>query len=99
LLTDNDFGPEGSIRGAVVGTHWHGLLACDEFRRDYLAKVAAQAGRPGFVAGRTSFDDARMAQLDLIADLVETHLDFARVMEIIANGPTGGLPVITTALT
>jgi adenosylcobyric acid synthase len=99
LLTDGDFGPEGSVRGAVVGTHWHGLLACDEFRRDYLRTVAEQAGRPGYVAGRTSFDDARMAQLDLIADLVETHLDFDRVTQIITAGPTGGLPVITTALT
>ena len=99
LLTDDNFGPEGSIAGVVVGTHWHGLLACDEFRREYLRWVAKQAGATGFVAGRTSFDGARMAQLDLIADLVETHLDVDRVIDIIANGAPAGLPVITTALT
>ncbi len=66
---------EGSVRGPIAGTHWHGLLESDEFRRRYLARVAAQAGRAGFVvAPDTSVAAVRTAQLDLLADLVERHL-------------------------
>ena len=41
---------EGSDAGAVLGTHWHGLLENDGFRRALLARVAEQAGRAGFRA-------------------------------------------------
>jgi len=41
---------EGSDAGAVLGTHWHGLLENDGFRRAFLARVARQAGR--LLAGR-----------------------------------------------
>ena len=39
-------------RGAVLGTHWHGLLENDGFRRALLDAVA-DAGRPHRVPGRT----------------------------------------------
>src|SRR5689334_11829739 len=32
---------EGSDAGAVLGTHWHGLLENDGFRRAFLARTAA----------------------------------------------------------
>ena len=44
LLAAADGAPEGSRRGAVHGTHWHGLLANDRFRRRWLTEVAATAG-------------------------------------------------------
>ena len=48
---------EGSDAGAVLGTHWHGLLENDGFRRALLARVAEQAGRtrvPGRARTRRS---------------------------------------------
>ena len=36
---------DGCRRGAVWGTSWHGVLENDEFRRAFLAEVAALAGR------------------------------------------------------
>ncbi|WP_448850992.1 cobyric acid synthase [Corynebacterium sp. 335C] len=66
---------EGAVRGAVAGTHRHGLLECDDTRRRYLADVAAAAGLRGFrVSPDTSFAAERLRQLDLIADAVEEHL-------------------------
>src|SRR5690606_34715967 len=65
---------EGSDAGTVLGTHWHGLLESDGFRRALLRRVAEQAGRTGFVAAPdTSFAAHRAAQLDVLADLVEAH--------------------------
>ncbi|MFD5867198.1 cobyric acid synthase [Corynebacterium sp. NPDC060344] len=66
---------EGAVRGAVAGTHRHGLLENDEVRRDYLRAVAEAAGLGGFVvAPDTDFRAERLRQLDLIADAIEEHL-------------------------
>ncbi|MBR7559979.1 cobyric acid synthase CobQ, partial [Mycobacterium tuberculosis] len=35
-IDDDECGPEGARRDAIRGTHWHGLLASDDFRRAYL---------------------------------------------------------------
>lgn len=90
---------EGSDAGAVVGTHWHGLLENDGFRRLLLTRVAEQTGRAGFtVAPDTDFAAARAAQLDLLGDLVDRHLDVAALDAVIAGGAPTGLPVVTTGL-
>ncbi|MBJ8341539.1 cobyric acid synthase [Antrihabitans sp. YC3-6] len=69
-------GPEGSVRGSVFGTHWHGLLESDGYRRQLLEDVAMRAGRIGFrLAPDTSVAAVRAAQLDLLADLVEQNVD------------------------
>ena len=39
---------------AVFGTHWHGLLDNDDFRRDWLADAAAAAGRAASWSPTTS---------------------------------------------
>lgn len=91
--------PEGSVRGAVWGTHLHGLLESDGFRRMWLRQIAAAAGRPGFlVAEDVSVAAIRCAQLDLLADLVEEHLDFPQLERLIVDGAPGGLPVLTAAM-
>ncbi|MFD3425724.1 cobyric acid synthase [Nocardia fluminea] len=96
LTIDGD--PEGSAREAIWGTHVHGLLESDEFRRTWLTEVAARAGRTGFVvAPGTSVADVRSAQLDLLADLVEKHVDLAALDQLISDGAPAGLPVIRTA--
>ncbi|MEV0765888.1 cobyric acid synthase [Nocardia sp. NPDC050435] len=92
--------PEGSVRGAVWGTHLHGLLESDDFRRAWLTEIAAAAGRTGFrAAADTSVDRIRTAQLDLLADLIEDHLDLAAVEKLLAEGAPTGLPTVRSALT
>lgn len=67
---------EGSVSGAVFGTHWHGLLENDAYRRHFLTRVAELAGREGFVvAPDVSVAAVREAQLDLLADLLAEHAD------------------------
>ncbi|MBC7303414.1 MAG: cobyric acid synthase [Nocardia sp.] len=93
-----DGAPEGSAREAVWGTHVHGLLESDEFRRTWLTEVAARAGRTGFtVAPDTSVAAVRSAQLDLLADLVERHVDLAALDRLIRDGAAADLPVIRTS--
>jgi adenosylcobyric acid synthase len=92
-------GSEGSDAGAVAGTHWHGLLENDGFRRVLLARVAAQTRRTGFrPAPDTSFAAERAAQLDLLGDLVEAHLDTAALADVIDHGAAPHLPVVTSGL-
>ncbi len=89
----------GSDAGTVVGTHWHGLLENDGFRRVLLGRVADRAGRTGFVpAGDTDFAAERAAQLDLLGDLVEQHLDGAALDDVIGHGAPADLPAVTTGL-
>ncbi|MET9283816.1 cobyric acid synthase [Nocardia beijingensis] len=89
--------PEGSVRGAVWGTHLHGLLESDEFRRTWLRTVAAAAGRSGFVVAEdVSVAAVRAAQLDLLADLIEAHLDLAALERLLADGAPADLPILAT---
>jgi adenosylcobyric acid synthase len=90
---------EGSENGPVLGTHWHGLLENDGFRRALLGRAAAHAGRDGFaVAPDTAFAAERAAQLDLLGDLVAAHLDTAALEHVIDHGAPADLPVITSGL-
>ncbi|MGH3864659.1 MAG: cobyric acid synthase [Pseudonocardiaceae bacterium] len=91
---------EGSDGGHVLGTHWHGLLENDAFRRALLRRVARLAGRTGFrPAPATSFAAVRAAQLDLLGDLVSTHLDTDALLELIEHGPPPDLPFIPPGAT
>jgi len=86
---------EGSDGNHVLGTHWHGLLENDAFRRALLRRVACLAGRPGFrPAPDTSFAAMRAAQLDLLGDLVSTRLDTDALLNLIEHGPPPNLPFI-----
>ncbi len=89
-----DGGVEGGLSGAVAGTHWHGLLENDEPRRGLLRWAAEWAGRDFVAAGDTEFAVVREGQLDLLADLVEKHLDTGALRELLAEGAPGGLPVL-----
>ncbi|WP_024806254.1 cobyric acid synthase [Nocardia sp. BMG51109] len=92
----SDGGAEGSVRDAIWGTHLHGLMESDEFRRGWLRAVAATAGRSGFVpADDVSVSEVRAEQLDLLADLIEKHLDLDHLERLLTAGPTPGLPTLT----
>jgi adenosylcobyric acid synthase len=88
----------GIRRGAVYGTHWHGLFDNDAFRRDWLAEAAVAAGRNGFVvADDTDVAARRDAQLDTLADLLTEHLDVDAVCELLDTGPPPR-PTVVSAL-
>lgn len=91
-----DGGAQGYVRGRVFGTHWHGLLDNDDFRRNWL--MVAAANRPGFrVAPDVSVPARRDAQLDVMADLLTAHLDLDAVLGLL-DGSTPTRPTITSAL-
>jgi adenosylcobyric acid synthase len=69
---------EGCQSGAV--------LEHDGFRRALLGWVAQRAGRH-FVPGDGAFAALRAQRLDALGDLVEAHLDTARLSELIEHGP------------
>ncbi|MDF2980138.1 MAG: cobyric acid synthase CobQ, partial [Actinomycetospora sp.] len=87
----------GVEAGHVLGTHAHGLLENDAFRRRLLARAAAAAGRDFTPAPDTSYAAVRDAQLDLLGDLVETHLDTDALERLISEGAPAGLPVVPPA--
>ncbi|MEV0946296.1 cobyric acid synthase [Rhodococcus sp. NPDC049939] len=99
LLYTSAGASEGSVRGSVYGTHWHGLLETDRFRRLLLDEVADQAGRAGFVSA-PDIDVAaiRGAQLDLLADLVEQNLDLDALEALIDKGVPKDIPAIRAEL-
>lgn len=89
--------PHGLVRGAVFGTHWHGLLDNDDFRRAWLTGVAAAAGRDGFLVADTNVAARRDAQIDVIADLLAAHLDTDAVLGLL-DGPPPRRPHVATRL-
>ena len=90
--------PQGYRRGQVFGTHWHGLFDNDDFRRQWLTLAAAAAGRDGFVvADGVNVSARRDAQLDLMADLLDAHLDVDAVTALLDDGPPPR-PTVVSAL-
>jgi adenosylcobyric acid synthase len=90
--------PEGYRRGQIFGTHWHGLLDNDDFRRRWLTDVASASGRHGFeVADDVDVAARRDAQLDVMADLLDIHLDIDAVTALLDDGPPRR-PTIVAAL-
>ncbi|MDX3384978.1 cobyric acid synthase [Streptomyces niveiscabiei] len=85
---------DGCRVGAVWGTHWHGSLESDGFRRAFLREVAAAAGRRFVPADDTSFAVLREQQLDLLGDLIEQHADTDALWRLIESGAPQGLPFI-----
>jgi adenosylcobyric acid synthase len=98
LEAEQDSQPQGIMRGAVYGTHWHGLLDNDDFRREWLTRVADAAGRSRFVvADDINVAARRDAQLDLVADLLASHLDVDAVIGLL-DGPPPRRPHVVSEL-
>ncbi|GAA1769013.1 cobyric acid synthase [Luedemannella helvata] len=89
---------EGAVLGHVFGTHLHGTFESDDFRRAFLTRVAGLAGRHGFtVATNNRFGAARERTLDLLADLIEEHVDTTELWRIIVEGVPGSQPAVGPA--
>lgn len=85
---------DGCRVGAVWGTHWHGSLESDGFRRAFLRRVAADAGRAFVPAPDTSFGALREEQLDRLGDLIEEHADTDALLRLIEDGVPEGRPFL-----
>ncbi|MEU8888405.1 cobyric acid synthase [Streptomyces sp. NPDC048442] len=85
---------DGCRVGSVWGTHWHGSLESDAFRRAFLREVAAAAGRRFVPAPDTSFEALREEQLDKLGDLIEEHADTDGLWRLIESGAPVGLPFV-----
>ena len=89
----------GLRRGVVFGTHRHGLLDNDAFRRQWLTEAADAAGRRGFVvADDVDVSARRDAQIELLADLMTAHLDVDAVIALLDGGPPPRPTLATTLL-
>ncbi|NHC25436.1 cobyric acid synthase [Nocardioides sp. IC4_145] len=82
----------GARVGPVVGTMWHGSLEGDEFRTAYLADAV------GLPPSGVSFPAARERRLELLADLVEEHLDVDALFALARGGAPAGLPMLELGL-
>jgi adenosylcobyric acid synthase len=89
---------DGCETGSVRGTTWHGIFDNDAFRRAFLEDLAARTGRDFVAARDVSFAAVRERRYDLLADLIDKHLDRAAIVDLIENGAPRTLPVITTGL-
>ena len=89
---------EGVRDGMVFGTMWHGSLEGDAFRHRFMDEVARAVGLHGGICGTGSFEHEREQRLELLADLVEDHVEMERVLDLIANGASTTLPTIRGGL-
>jgi adenosylcobyric acid synthase len=90
---EDDWLGVGIRRGMVYGTHWHGVLDNNDFRRRWLTET----GPPGFlVADDIDVPARRDVQLDLMADLLTANLDVDAIVELLENGPRQRPAIVTT---
>ena len=84
----------GARKGAMFGTMWHGSLESDGFRHALLHELSAIAGRADFMPGDVSFAVFRERRMDLLADLMEKHLDVDALLEVIDSGAATDLDLL-----
>jgi adenosylcobyric acid synthase len=89
---------DGCTVGSVSGATWHGLFDADGFRRAFLRDLAARTGRDFVGATDVSFAAVRERRFDVLADLVEEHLDTDALTRLIEDGAPPDLPVLTPVL-
>ncbi len=92
---EDDWFGVGIRREKVYGTHWHGLLDNNDFRRGWLTEAAAR--KPGFVvAADIDVAARRDAQLDVMADLLTAYLDVDAVLALLDEPPPARPTILTS---
>jgi hypothetical protein len=87
----------GSDRRAQVVLLGHPVAEVDAVEyRDHKAALL-EVALDSLAAPDTCFAAVRRAQLDVMGDLVASHLDTAVLSRLIGEGPPAGLPVIGPA--
>jgi len=89
---------DGCAAGAVRGTTWHGIFEKDGFRRAFLRDLAARVGRDFTPAPDVSFAAVREQRYDVLADMIEEHLDTGALASLINGGVPAGLPTVVSHL-
>jgi adenosylcobyric acid synthase len=89
---------DGCAAGSVAGTTWHGIFESDGFRRAFLTDLAARAARDFTAAPDVRFAAVRERRYDVLADLIEDHLDTAALLELMTAGAPAGLPTVISRL-
>ncbi|CAM3226280.1 cobyric acid synthase [Nocardioides dubius] len=82
----------GARAGNVFGTMWHGSLESDGFRRAFLTEAL------GIAPSTVSFPAARERRMELLADLVEEHLDVDALLTLARSGAPRDLPTLRGGL-
>ncbi|KXF84622.1 cobalamin biosynthesis protein CobQ [Rhodococcus ruber Chol-4] len=85
----------GARAGTVFGTMWHGSLEGDALRAAWLRAVADLTGRD-VATGTVGFHAAREARLEVLADMIEEHLDVDTLLGMLGDRPA--LPTLTGGL-
>lgn len=90
----------GVRRGCVSGTLWHGVLESDRFRRAFLNDVTAATGRQFRCSDNVQFAAVRERRIDMLADLIETHLDLDALHRLLdaSDSQLAPLPRLTLTL-
>jgi adenosylcobyric acid synthase len=83
----------GARTAHVFGTMWHGSLEGDDFRAALLSLVAGLTERTWTPTG-ASFPVARQRRLELLADLMESHLDVDALLDLATSGAPASLLVL-----
>lgn len=84
---DSEPFPGGAREGQIFGTAWHGTMECDQFRRAFLAEITSRAGIE-LPASDVDFSQIRHARFDVLADLIEAHIDVDRLWDLARGGAT-----------
>ena len=89
---------DGCAAGAVRGTTWHGIFENDTFRRAFLRDVAIRAGRDFTPAPDMTFAAVRQRRYDVLADMIDSHLDTGALSALISGGVPASLPSVASGL-
>lgn len=84
-IEEEDGSLEGAHEGTVWGTHRHGQLEDDQFRREFVAEMAQLCHKSNFVPGTVRYHDLRLQQVDLMADVIDAGLgaDWAERLDLV----------------
>ena len=89
---------DGCAAGPVRGTTWHGIFENDGFRRAFLRDLADRVGRDFTPAPDVDFGLVREKRYDVLADMIEEHLDTGALAALINGGVPAGLPTVVSHL-